>query len=86
MADMRTIYQRYISKDDVNALIEFYSSPVGQRQLDARPMIAQEFGTVAMTKVAPRAEAMAKEMTKEMAAIAPAKPAAKTNMAKPEAK
>lgn len=84
LTDMTAIYQKHLSKDDVEGLTAFYSSPAGQHLLDAQPVIAQEYMPLVMTKVGQRSQAMTKEMMKEMAEIAPqskpaqARPAAKT--------
>jgi hypothetical protein len=87
LTDMTAIYQRHLSKDDVDGLIAFYSSQAGQHLLDAQPVIAQEFMPVVMSKVAERSQVMKKEMMKEMGDVAaPAKPAAKQGAAKPPAK
>jgi hypothetical protein len=88
LTDMTGIYQRHLSKDDVEGLIAFYSSPAGQHLLDAQPVIAQEYMPLVMGKVAQRSQAMTKEMMKEMADVVPAnKPAtAKPTTAKPAAK
>jgi uncharacterized protein len=86
LADMTTIYQQHLSKDDVDGLITFYSSPAGQHLLDAQPVIAKEYMPMVMGKVTERSQAMTKEMMKEMADIVPtAKPAAKAGPAKPPA-
>jgi hypothetical protein len=77
LTDMTGIYQRHLSKEDVDGLITFYGSPAGQHLLDAQPLIAREFMPVVMGKVSERSQAMTKEMVKEMAEIVPsAKPAA----------
>lgn len=88
LTDMTAIYQRHLSKDDVDGLIAFYSSPAGQHLLDAQPVIAQEFMPVVMSKVTQRGQVMQKEMMKEMAAIVPqSKPAAsKPGTTKPQPK
>ena len=96
LTDMTGIYQKHLSKDDVDGLITFYSSPAGQHLLDAQPVIAQEYMPLVMGKVAQRSQAMTKEMMKEMAEVAPtsksesgkpatAKPAPKAS-SKPPAK
>lgn len=83
MTDMSGIYQRHLSKDDVDGLITFYPSPPGQHLLDAQPHIAQEFMPIVMEKVAARSQVMAKEMSKEMAEVAPtAKAAPKSGAAR----
>jgi uncharacterized protein len=86
LTDMTGIYQRHLSKDDIDGLITFYGSPAGQHLLDAQPMIAREFMPIVMGKVAERSKAMTKEMAKEMAEIVPsAKPAPKAGTTKPPA-
>ncbi|HMG87411.1 MAG TPA: DUF2059 domain-containing protein [Terracidiphilus sp.] len=86
MADMTTIYQQHLSKDDVDGLIAFYSSPAGQHLLNAQPVIAKEYMPMVMEKVTERSQAMTKEMMKEMAEIVPAKQAAPKPAAKVPAK
>jgi hypothetical protein len=96
LADMTTIYQKHLSKDDVDGLIAFYSSAPGQHLLDAQPVIAQEYMPMVMGKVAQRSQSMTKEMMKEMSEVVPAskpaqskpsaKPVPKTSTTKPQAK
>jgi len=96
LTDMTGIYQKHLSKDDVEGLITFYSSPAGEHLLDAQPVIAQEYMPLVMGKVGQRSQAMTKDMMKEIADLLPAskpaqskpaaKPAAKTGTAKPTSK
>jgi uncharacterized protein len=87
LTDMTSIYQKHLSKDDIEGLIAFYSSPAGQHLLDAQPAIAQEYMPMVMGKVGQRSQAMTKEMMREMAEVAPAsKPAQPKPAAKPAAK
>ena len=92
LKDMGAIYERHLSRDDVDAMIAFYSSTAGQHLLDAQPVIAQEYMPTVMGKVAERSQAMTKEMMKEMAEIVPAakqggaKPAPKQGTTKPQSK
>jgi hypothetical protein len=87
LTDMSAIYQRHLSKDDVDGLIVFYSSPAGQHLLDAQPTIAREYMPMVMGKVSERSQAMTKEMMKEMAEFVPSKQGAtKPGTAKPTAK
>jgi uncharacterized protein len=91
LTDMSAIYQRHLTKDDVDGMIAFYNSPAGQHLLDAQPVIAQELMPVVISKVTQRSQSMTKEMMKEMAEIAPTtkpsstKPAASTGTTKPPA-
>lgn len=71
LTDMSTIYQRHLSKDDVDGMIAFYSSPAGQHLLDMQPVIAQEYMPMIMSKVAQRSQSLTKEMMVEMAQILP---------------
>jgi hypothetical protein len=69
LTDMSGIYQRHLSKDDVDGMIAFYSAPAGQHLLDAQPLIAKEYMPIVMSKVTERSQAMTKEMIKEMTEI-----------------
>jgi uncharacterized protein len=84
--DMTAIYQRHLSREDVDGLIAFYSSAAGQHLLDAQPVIAQEYMPLVMSKVTERSQAMMKEMMKEMSEFVPAKQAAVKPAAKAPAK
>ena len=81
--DMTTIYQRYLTREDVEAMINFYSSPAGQHLLDAQPKIAREYMPMVMQRVSERTKNLTAEMMKEAAEItetqksAPAQPAKK---------
>lgn len=88
LSDMGEIYQRHLSKDDVDGMIAFYSSPAGQHLLDAQPTISQEFMPMMLSKVRLRSQELTKEMMAEMAEIVPTakqtqKPAAKPGTATP---
>lgn len=63
--DMTSIYQRYLSRDDVDGMIAFYSSQAGQHLLDAQPKIAQEYMPLVMKRVAERTKGLTAEMMKE---------------------
>ena len=83
LTDMTGIYQKHLSKDDVEGLVTFYGSPAAQHLLDAQPVIAQEYMPMVMGKVGQRSQAMTREMMKEMADAVPASKPAQT---KPAAK
>ena len=80
LSDMTDIYQRHISREDIDAMIAFYSSTPGQHLLDAQPVITQEYMPLVMQRVAERTKTMTAEMMKEAAEIT--KPA-KTGTTKP---
>ena len=66
MDDVTEIYQRYMSRSDVEAFIAFYSSPPGQHLLDAQPAIMAEYMPVAMKRVNERSNQLAAEMMKDI--------------------
>ncbi len=54
MNDIIPVYQKHISKADLQALTEFYSSPVGQRFLDEQPKMMQEMGALSASRMQQR--------------------------------
>ncbi|HSZ16091.1 MAG TPA: DUF2059 domain-containing protein [Terracidiphilus sp.] len=75
--DMTGLYQEHLSREDVDALIAFYSSPAGQHLLDAQPKIAQEYMPLVMRRAQERTKTLTAEMMKDLAALKQAsKPAA----------
>ena len=64
--DMTAIYQRHISRSDVDALIAFYSTPAGQHLLDAQPAILKEYMPVIMQRVQERSKALGEAEAREM--------------------
>jgi hypothetical protein len=67
--DMAGIYQRHVSRSDVDAMIAFYSSPAGQHLLDAQPVILKEYMPVIMQHVQERSKALGEDEAKEMEEI-----------------
>jgi len=86
--DMSGLYQQHLSRDDVDGMIAFFSSPVGQHLLDQQPVIAKEYMPLVMKRVSERSQALTKEMMKELATMTEiAKPTpAKATPTKPAAK
>jgi uncharacterized protein len=72
IADMKTIYQRHLTGNDVENLITFYGSPSGQHMLDMVPVVMQEFLPNFMQKMQGKMRPLLAEMAKEMAEIAQA--------------
>ena len=66
IADMTSVYQRHISRDDADALIAFYSTPPAQRLLDVQPVISQELLPLVMSHMRERTQTLTDEMTKDM--------------------
>jgi|HubBroStandDraft_1064217.scaffolds.fasta_scaffold103548_2 hypothetical protein len=76
--DMTAIYQRHFTKDDIEAAIEFYSSPAGQHMLSEQPAILKEYMPVVMKRMNERMKTLIGEMASDMEeAIKEAKPAGK---------
>lgn len=75
--DMASLYQKHLSRSDVDAMIGFYSSPAGQHMLDMVPVIMQEYMPMVMKKMQERIQPAIDEMAKEMnEALKPKAPAA----------
>jgi|ERR1035437_829633 hypothetical protein len=66
IADASAVYQRHISRDDADAVLVFYNSPVGRRLLDAQPVIMQEYMPIVMGRMQERTKALTDEMAKAM--------------------
>ena len=64
--DMKSIYQRHVSRADVDAYIAFYSSAPAQRLLDAQPTIMQEYMPLVMKKVEQRSAQLSEELTQDL--------------------
>ncbi len=76
--DMVPVYQRHLTRSDVEAMSAFYSSPTGQKLLREMPAMTNESMQAAspriqalMDKVMERARAMAKENEQKGAAPKP---------------
>jgi hypothetical protein len=76
ITDMASIYQKHLTRSDVDGMIAFYSSPAGQHVLEVVPVIMKEFMPVVMQRISERIEPLTEEMTKEMAEIAKSTPPA----------
>jgi hypothetical protein len=66
LADMTPIYQRHISKSDIEAFIAFFGSSSGQHFLDQQPLIAKEYMPLVMTRVQEKSKALTDEMKKDI--------------------
>jgi uncharacterized protein len=68
LADMTGLYQKYMTRSDVDGIIAFYSSPAGQHLLDMQPAILQEYLPLVMQRMQDRIKTVTGEMTKELMA------------------
>lgn len=66
IADVIPLYQRHLTRSDVDALITFYSSPPGQHLLNAEPEIMSEFGAIETPLILFRSRQMDEEMSEEI--------------------
>ncbi len=64
--DMATIYQRHLSRADVDAYIVFYGSDAGQHLLKLTPVMMQEYMPMAMKRVQESTKTLTDEMAREM--------------------
>ena len=80
LEDMAAIYQRHLSRADVDAYIAFYGSPAGQHLLNLTPVMMREYMPMAMKRVQESTKTLTDDMTREMLECInsdePAKPAA----------
>ena len=77
ISDMADIYQKHLSRSDVDGMIAFYSSPAGQHMVAMTPVIMQEYMPLVMQRMQERMKPLTDEMSKEMEQIAkPAAPSA----------
>jgi hypothetical protein len=66
LADMTGLYQHYLTREDVDAMIAFYGSTAGQHLLDAQPKIAREYMPLVMSRMSERSKALTAEMMKDV--------------------
>jgi hypothetical protein len=64
--DITNVYQKYVTRSDVDGIIAFYSSSAGQHWLDVQPVILQEFLPLAMQRQQDRVKALMEDLKKEM--------------------
>lgn len=65
--DAAAVYQRHMSRSDVDAYIAFYSSPPGQHLLDGQPVIMREFMPIILKKVEDRSKALQAGLMQDIA-------------------
>ena len=63
--DAGTVYQKYISREDADALIAFYRTPAAQNLLQAQPVMTQELLSLTMGRLETFARAFAEEISRE---------------------
>ncbi len=68
--DAIAVYQRHMSREDVDAYIGFFSSVPGQHFLDAQPAIMKEYLPIAMERAQRRTSELTAEMATDLAEFA----------------
>ena len=69
IADAVPVYQRHISKSDIDTVIAFYSSATGQRLLDEQPAIMSEYMAIVMSHMQDRSKRLTDAMETEIQQI-----------------
>jgi uncharacterized protein len=62
LRDMVHVYQSHLSESDLNEIVAFYSSPVGQKVIREMPAMTAEGMRVSLAHLQPRIDAMMKTM------------------------
>lgn len=65
LEDLIPVYQKHLTKADVDAIVGFYSSPAGQHFLDKMPAVTQEAMSTMMTKMQVRSAAYANKVEQQ---------------------
>ena len=74
--DMVKVYQRHLTRDDVDGILAFYRSAAGQHLLDAQPLMAGEVMPVVMKKHEARDRELIERYKEELNGVfTPPKPA-----------
>jgi len=64
--DMVLVYQRHLTRQDVNGIIAFYRSEPGQHILEAQPLMAEEVMPAVTKKLEARSKELLEKYTKEL--------------------
>lgn len=69
IADIVPVYQKFISREDADVIIEFYRTPAAQRLIDSQPAMAQEYLPLLMARMETRVKAFTEETSREAQAL-----------------
>jgi hypothetical protein len=70
--DMVPVYQKHLTKPDVDAMLTFYSSPTGQKLLREMPVIATESMQAVYPRIQREIDAISKRMDEKSSQPTPA--------------
>jgi len=71
MDDMIPVYQQYLSRQDVEAILAFYQSSAGQHLLEKQPAMMQAIMPITMNKMQERSKDLSTRMMKEIMGTIP---------------
>ncbi len=72
LRDMVPVYQSHLSESDLNQIVAFYSSPVGQKVLKELPAMTAEGMRVSYARLQPKIEEMIKNLESQLQQMADA--------------
>jgi hypothetical protein len=70
LRDLVPVYQNHLSESDLNQVLAFYSSPVGQKMLKEMPAMSAEAMRISYTRLQPQIEQMMKRMDAQIQSMA----------------
>ena len=70
LRDMVPVYQNHLSESDLNQVLAFYLSPVGQKMLKEMPAMSAEAMRISYTRLQPQIEQMMKKMEAQLQSMA----------------
>jgi hypothetical protein len=79
ISDLSGIYQKHLSKEDVEAMIAFYTSPAGHHLLELTPAVMKEYMPLVMSRTQERSKALTEQMMKDLKEIVPNLPSDTTS-------
>jgi hypothetical protein len=69
LRDMVPVYQSHFSESDLERILAFYSSPIGQKVLKEMPAITEEARRVSLTRLQPKIDKAMENVSTRIAAI-----------------
>jgi uncharacterized protein len=66
LSDMVEVYQRHLTREDVDGILAFYRSPAGQHLVEAQPLMAREVMPAVTKKMEARSKDLVDRYKKEL--------------------
>jgi len=73
LRDMVPVYQSHFSESDLDQILAFYSSPIGQKVLKEMPAMTAEASRVSLTRLQPKIDKAMENVSARITAMADAK-------------